>query len=190
MRERIKSWVRFFQRYSSRWWYAPAISLLAFADLFLVVIPTDGLLVSAVMLSPRRWLYTAALVSLGSSLGAAALAYVLSRHGLSFLLHVSPGIEQSHAWVWTNHLMSEWGAWALFLIALSPIMQHPAIALAAFTGISETKIFLVVLAGRAIKYLFLAWAASHAPRLLGHIWGMQYELEEVGLESSAHRNRR
>lgn len=184
MSKTLKRWFTVLQRYSNRWWYAPAIGLLAFADLFLIVIPTDGLLVSAVMLSPRRWIYAAVVVSIGSSLGAYALAYVIHLHGLPFLLHLSPGIDQSSAWTWTSQLMSEWGTWGVFLIALSPLMQHPAIALAALAGMPESKIFAVVFAGRILKYLFLSWLATHAPGMLNRLWGLQYELEEVGLKDS------
>ena len=184
MQEKLKAWIRNLQRYANRWWYAPVIGLLAAADLFLVVIPTDGLLVSAVMLAPRRWIYTAFLVTLGSSLGTLALGHLLQVHGLPFLLKIVPGIEQSSAWVWTHSLMDSWGPWAVFLIALSPLMQHPAVALAALAGMTLTKLFLMVFAGRIIKYLLLSYLATHAPGMLGKLWGLQYELEEVGVKDS------
>ena len=171
------------QRYADRWWYPPLIAVLAFADAFIIVVPTDGLLVSAVMLSPKRWIYSAILVSLGSSLGAIALGHVIGVHGLAILLHISPGIDHSAAWTWTSELMGKWGYWALFLVALSPLMQHPAIAIAALAGMNLVHVFAFVLSGRAIKYLFLAWLATHAPAFLGRLWGIQHDLEEVGLET-------
>jgi membrane protein YqaA with SNARE-associated domain len=177
-------WTKFFRRYSDRWWAAPLIGLTAFADLFVIVIPTDGLLVSTVMLAPRRWIYTAVVVALGSSFGAVALAFVLRSHGLPFLLHLKPDIEQTHAWIWTVGLMDHWGDWALFGISLSPIMQHPAIALASFAGMSLARIFCLVFSARLIKYLFIAWIATHAPRFIGKLWGMQYELKELGFEDT------
>ncbi len=184
MTQTLKRWFTVLQRYSNRWWYAPAIAVLAFLDLFLIVIPTDGLLISAVMLSPRRWIYAALIVSLGSSVGAYVLAHIIHEHGLPILLQISPSIEQSSAWTWTSHLMDQWGAWAVFLVALSPLMQHPAIALAALAEMPEAKIFVYVFAGRVIKYLFLAWLATHAPAFLNRLWGLQYELEEVGLKTT------
>lgn len=182
MQQRLKGWFTVLQKYADRWWYAPAIGLLAGADLFLVVIPTDGLLISAVMLAPRRWIYTAFMVTIGSTLGTLLLGHLLQVHGLPLLLNISPGIEQSSMWIWTNNLMDSWGTWAVFLIALSPLMQHPAVALAAMAGMTLTTLGLMVFSGRIIKYLFLAYLATHAPGMLGKLWGLQHELEEVGLK--------
>lgn len=182
MQERLKRWIQVLQKYADRWWYAPVIGLLAAADLFLIVIPTDGLLLSAVMLAPRRWVYTAFVVTLGSSLGTLALGHLLQVHGLPFLLQIVPGIEQSSVWLWTKTLMDGWGSWAVFLIALSPLMQHPAVALAALAGMTLTKLFVMVFAGRILKYLLLSYLATHAPGVLSRFWGLQYELEEVGIK--------
>jgi len=182
MQKKLKNWITVLQKYADRWWYAPAIGLLAAADLFLIVVPTDGLLVSAVMLSPRRWIYTAFVVTLGSALGCILLAHLIQVHGMPLLLSISPGIEQNPAWTWTNQLMDSWGTWAVFLIALSPLMQHPAVALAALAGMPLMKLFLMVFAGRVTKYLILAYLATHAPGMLGKLWGLQHELEDVGLK--------
>jgi membrane protein YqaA with SNARE-associated domain len=182
LKQRFKKWLQVLQCHAGSWWYVPAISLLAFADLFLVVIPTDGLLISSAMLTPRRWVYTATAVALGSSLGALALAHVLHTHGLSLLLQISPGIDQSQTWAWTTQQMGQWGGWALFGIALSPILQHPAVAIAAFAGMPESRIFALVFAGRLLKYLFLAWLATHAPKLLTRLWGLKHELDGVGVK--------
>jgi membrane protein YqaA with SNARE-associated domain len=182
MQKRLKRWFGVLQKYADRWWYAPLIGLLAAADLFLVVIPTDGLLISAVMLSPRRWIYFAFMVSFGSALGCLLLAHLLQVHGMPLLQHIVPGIEQNSTWAWTQQLMVQWGTWAVFLIALSPLMQHPAIALAALAGMPLLKIAGLAFGGRILKYLLLAYLATHAPGMLGNLWGLQHELDEVGLE--------
>lgn len=159
------------------------MGLLAAIDSFVIVVPTDGLLVSATMLAPRRWIYTAFCVSFGSTLGGWLLALVLETHGLPFLLKITPGIETSTAWMWTDRLMDQWGLWALFFVAVTPVMQHPAIAMAALAGMPLTEIFLVMLAGRSIKYYVLAWVSTHAPGLLGKMWGIQGDLEEAGVKT-------
>ncbi len=184
MHERIQRWIKALQKHADRWWYAPLIGLLAGADLFLIVIPTDGLLISGVMLAPKRWIYTAFMVTLGSSLGTLALGALLQEHGLPFLLKIVPGIDQGSAWIWTQNLMDQWGTWAVFLVALSPLMQHPAVAIAALAGMTLTNLFVMVFAGRILKYLFLAYLATHAPAVLGRLWGLQHELEEVGVKDS------
>ena len=183
MMRKVKRWVRLLQRNVRRWWYAPMLGLLAAADLFVVVVPTDSLLVSAAMLVPRRWFYFACITSLGSALGSVALAALLKVHGLPLLLEIVPGIDQSQAWQWTVDMMSNWGSWALFLVALSPLMQHPAVALAAFSAMPLTQVFFYVFAGRVLKYLFLAWVSTHAPGMLKRLWGIQKELEQVRRET-------
>ena len=179
----VRGWVRRLQKYARRWWYAPLMGLLAAADSFVIVVPTDGLLVSATMLAPRRWLYTAFCVSFGSTVGGWLLALVLETHGWPFLLQIKPGIDTSTAWIWTDRLMDQWGLWALFFVAVTPVMQHPAIAMAAFAGIPLTEIFFVLLTGRSIKYLVLAWVSTHAPGLLSKMWGIQGDLEEAGVKT-------
>lgn len=184
MAKRIRRWVQVLQRYADRWWYAPLIAFLACIDHFVIIIPTDGLLVSAVMLAPKRWIYTTIVITLGSSLGAWLLAAILETHGLPFLLWISPGLDQTSVWQWTNTLMDQWGGWALFLVAISPLMQHPAVALAAMAYMPLKEIFLIVFAGRLLKYGFLAWLSSHAPQYLSKLWGIQDELKEAGVEGT------
>ncbi len=71
---RAKDWFQKIQKYGDSWWYAPIVGLLAALDSFVVIVPTDGLLVGASVLSPKLWVYNAILVTLGSTLGAVALA--------------------------------------------------------------------------------------------------------------------
>ena len=175
----LKRWIDTLQTHVNNWWYGPALALMACADLFVVVIPTDALLISACMLATRRWIYFAFMVALGSSVGALILAEILQHHGLPLLLKLAPSILETKAWTWTVWMMGEWGIWALFLVSLSPLMQHPAVALAAVSGMALYKIFLMVFAGRLIKYLFLAWLSTHAPGVLGKIWGVRDELKEL-----------
>lgn len=181
MVRRLKRWVDLIQSHADRWWYAPAIALLAALDSFLVIIPTDGLLVGASMLAPRRWIYTALIVTLGSSTGALVLAALLEYHGLPLLLYLSPGLDETAAWNWSVKLMEDWGEVTLFLISLSPIMQQPAVALAALAGMPLVQVFLFVFFGRLLKYGFLSWLATHAPNMLNRVWGLDKELEEVGV---------
>lgn len=178
MLKHFKALIRALQSHMDNWWYGPALALMACVDLFVVIIPTDALLVSAALLRPRKWIYFAFVVSLGSAIGAFLLAAVLRTHGLPLLLWIAPDITNSHAWKWTVELMVNWGDWTVFLIALSPIMQHPAIALAAFAGMSLWKIAILVFAGRAIKYFFFAWLSTHAPNMLGKLWIVDKELKE------------
>jgi membrane protein YqaA with SNARE-associated domain len=184
MQKTVRRWIQFVEGYANRWWYSPLIAVLAFADSFIVVVPTDGLLVSAAMLAPRRWVSTTIFVSLGSSLGALGLAYLLARQGLPWLLYFQPDIQSSRAWIYTDRLMDAWGSWAIFVISLTPIMQQPAVALAALAGRPMAEIFAAAFAGRLIKYGLLAWVSTHAPGVLGKLWGFKSDLEEAGVKAT------
>jgi membrane protein YqaA with SNARE-associated domain len=182
MPKRIQNWIAVLQRHAQSWWYPPAVALLAALDSILIVIPTDGLLVSATMLAPKRWIYVAFIVTLGSALGALFLGAALELHGLPLLLQWFPGISETQSWKITDQLMDRWGTLALFLVALSPFMQHPAVILAALAGMPLLELFGVVFVGRLIKYFFLAWISTHAPGMLNKLWGIQGELKDAGIE--------
>ena len=100
------------RRHAKQIWYTPLISLLAFLDNFLIVIPNDGILISS--------------------------SIFLTRYGLLFV----------------------------FVIGLSPIMQHPAIVLAALANTPLINLGIVIFAGRLLKFLLLARVASHAPKYI------------------------
>ena len=170
-------------KHGNQWWYPPVIGALAFADLFILIIPTDAILISAVMISPKRWLWIGTMVALGSALGAVALTLLLRYEGMPWLLHFYPGIDHTKAWATATHLVDSWGGWGLFGIALSPIPQHAAIAVAAIAGLEIPIIFGTVFLGRTLKYVAFSYLASHAPKLLGKIFGMKTELALVSPEA-------
>lgn len=170
------------QLYADRWWYAPLIGALAFADLFIIIVPTDGLLVTASMMQPRRWVRNFICVTLGSSLGAIALALLVREHGLPFLLSLAPDLPEHWMWGWSEKFLSNYGAWAVGLISLSPLIQHPAVALAALSTMPIAHIALAVLIGRFFKYLIFSWIASHSPHLIRRLWGIRGELDKVHAE--------
>lgn len=175
----MKKWIERLQKFGDRWWYAPVVGVLAFIDCFVVVIPTDGLMITATVMAPRRWIYNALITTIGSSIGAMVLAHLVDVHGHGLVLQLFPTIHETSAWIWTQKLMDRWGAVAVFLIALSPFMQHPAVIIAGLIAMPPVTLFSAVFLGRVIKYLLLSWIASHAPNLLGTIWGIQDELKEV-----------
>jgi membrane protein YqaA with SNARE-associated domain len=174
MKERLEKLMLRLGKHANQWWYAPTIGLLAFADLFILIVPTDAILVSAVLIAPKRWLVIGTMVAAGSALGAVALTLLLRFEGLPWLLHFYPGIDHTKSWHTATHLVDSWGGWGLFGIALSPIPQHAAIAVAAITGLGIPTIFFTVFAGRTLKYVVFSYIASHAPKLLSKIFGVKF----------------
>lgn len=166
----------------ARPWYAPFIAFLSFMDNFLIVIPNDGILISSSMLKPKKWLFFAACISIGSTLGAITLSMLVQFHGLPWILSTFPTIDQSTTWTMTESFFERYGLLVVFIVAASPFFQQPAIILASLAHTPLLTLMAVVFSGRFIKFLLMAYIASHAPKLLSKMWGVKGELEEVGLD--------
>ncbi len=182
LHDKIRSLVKRLQQYTDRIWYAPLIGLLAALDNLVIIVPTDGILVSSTMLRTRNWILFAVSISVGSTLGAMVLASVVEIKGLPWILEIYPGLEASTSWLWTMEFFEKYGLLLVFFVAATPLMQQPAVILASLANTPLMKLTLVIFTGRLLKYLIMAYVASHAPRLLKKMWGLGGELEEVGVK--------
>ena len=182
LHENIQNLVKSLQLYTDRIWYAPLIGLLAALDNLLIIIPTDGILVSSTMLRTKSWILFAVSISVGSTLGAMALAAVVELKGLPWILEVYPGLDESLSWTWTMQFFEKYGMFLVFFVAATPLMQHPAVILASLANTPLMKLAIVILSGRMLKYLIMGYIASHAPRLLKKMWGLGSELEDAGVK--------
>lgn len=182
----LKDWigrsVHQLQSYVDQAWYPPLIGILALIDNIVVVIPNDGILISSSMLAPKRWFNLALWVSIGSTLGALLLIVIIEKQGLPWILQLYPDIDKNQIWQWTHSFFENYGLLVVFVVAISPLAQQPAVILA---GLAQTPIFelcLIIFTGRLIKFLIMAYVGSHAPRLLNKLWGLKGELKEVGMK--------
>lgn len=180
--ERITYYVGILQRFADRLWYPPLIGTLAALDNFIVVVPTDGILISSSMLTPRRWFWLGMIVSLGSAIGALVLAAFVEWHGVPWIQAMYPGVTETTAWSWTDRFFNEYGLYVVFLVAVSPLMQQPAVILASLAGTPLVELAGVIFTGRTIKYLLMAYLGSHAPKVLAKFWGLRGELEDAGVK--------
>lgn len=174
--------VKLLQYYIDRVWYLPMLSLLAILDTFLIVIPTDGILISSSMLKPPKWFFFGIFVAVGSAIGALTLAYIVNEYGIQVVEKLFPHIQSSSGWLRAQNFFDQYGIWLLFAVSCTPFTQQPAIILTVLGGVPLLQIFLVALAGRVFKFLLMAYVGSHAPHLLKKFWGVQEELEEVGIK--------
>lgn len=180
--QKITGYVEFLQRYADRWWYPPLLGLLAALDNFIIVIPNDGLLISSSMLMPRRWFFLALFVGIGSTIGAASLAAAVEYQGLPWVLEFFPGLSTSDTWRWSTEFFDKYGLYVVFVVAITPLMQQPAVILAAMANTSLWQLAAVIFIGRFLKFLAMAYLGSHAPRLLKKMWGLKGELRDAGVE--------
>ncbi|MBP6218223.1 MAG: hypothetical protein KA436_06530 [Oligoflexales bacterium] len=182
LRSQIKRYVSLLQFFVDRIWYPPLIALLAALDNFIIVIPNDGILISSCMLTPKRWFILALCVTVGSTIGSVGLAMLIEFQGLPWMLDFFPGADQSKIWQLTNEFFQRYGLIIVFVVAVTPIMQQPAIILASLANTPLLILGSVVFLGRFIKFLIMAYVGSHTPRLLQHMWGLKGDLADVDIK--------
>lgn len=182
LHEMVSRYAKILQRFTDRTWYPPFIGLLAALDNLLIIIPNDGILISSSMLIPRRWLIFALSVTIGSTMGAVALAILVEVQGLPWILEIYPGLNEGRTWLLAADFFEKFGLLLVFLVGLSPLAQQPAIILASLANTPLVELSAVVFFGRLVKYLTMAYVGSHAPRFLSKIWGIKEELKDVGIK--------
>lgn len=152
-----------------RYWAVPALAALAGLDLFIMVVPTEWILISTVMLRPKRWWTTALWLTTGSAIGAFLLGYAVQNIGPHVVDLLFEKALQTAFWLQAESWIDHYGAPALAVIAVSPLPQQPAVAIAALGKMAPWTIFAMIWLGRFPKYIVFAWLATHAPAVLTKI---------------------
>ncbi len=153
-------------------WYLPLVCFLAFIDLFVLFIPTEGMIVATSALRPRRWLPTALFVTLASATGAFVLAWCGAHYGEPFVIWLlGDKIFESSGWLRASDWVTHYGFWGLWLIALSPLPQQPAILLCALGHMAAPEISVAVFFGRLPKYLLFSYLATKGTQWFKHEFG-------------------
>jgi len=148
-------------RYASRWWYEPLMALLSAVDAFIPFVPNEPLLAAGVIAKRGRWLRLGLMMASGSALGALALAAVVSHWSGWILGHLlSAKLLRSKGWRESVRTINRHGWWGLALISLGPFPQHAAVIFVGLLGMPLTHVFGAVFAGRAAKYVILAWLVA------------------------------
>ena len=169
---------------SNRAWFLPFVSLLAGLDLFILVVPTDGVSVSATLLQPKKWIRIAISIAIGSTLGALLLTWLVKNHGAWMVSTFFENALQSSTWLHAQDFIAEWGLPAICAIAMSFLPLQPAVVLAGLSPLAPEKIVSWIFVGRLIKFVALGWATSHAPRFLSRFKTIRTELGEMKNQGS------
>jgi membrane protein YqaA with SNARE-associated domain len=156
-----------------------ALSIASLLDLFIVVIPTDGLMVATVITGKRRWIAAALAPAIGSVIGSAALAWIASQYGMDALEYFSPDLHNTSAWMSAQQLLERWGNTAIFLTGLSPFGQQPMVLLVGLAKVPMLHIVFSLLAGRFIKNLAICYIAKRSPDFVQTLPWVGPELKEV-----------
>lgn len=182
LRKKIEALIQYLQHFTDRKWYPPMLGFLALIDYFIIVIPTDGILISSTMLKPKRWVYLAFCVAIGSTIGALLLFYLTQALGLTWILDIYPNINKGQIWILMENFFDQYGLLLVFVIAATPLIQQPVVILAALTQTPLLPFLISILIGRLIKSLIISFIGSHTPHLLSKLWGIKNELNEVGIQ--------
>lgn len=164
---RIQNWVGDFTRWGQaqidKPWFPYLLFIGAFLDIWVVVLPTDALVVAATLAHPRIWKRLAVAFVVGSTLGGASLSWISQNYGFEILNYFFVGIQSTAAWLWAEAQMDRFGLVTVFLVGATPFGQQPFIILASLAHNSVFAVTAALFFGRSIKYGLLGWLCSHSP---------------------------
>lgn len=179
MKKRIIQWIVQLEKFADRPWYLPLIAFIAIWDMFLFFVPTDGLMISAVMLRPKRWIRTAVWLALGVATGALLFGFAFQAYGPEFVdRHLSWAVGGEN-WDRLSGFVETYGFWAVSGVAFGPFPIQPGVILGALGGMSAGTLFFSVFAGRVLKNFALCWIASYAPQYISRLWGIRRDVKSV-----------
>jgi membrane protein YqaA with SNARE-associated domain len=173
---------RLWRKLAEKPWFLIALFLLSAADLFVIVIPVEGLTLATVLARRKHWLRPALAMALGSTLGCIALAeltywnapWVLSRLG---------SLQESSSWSWIQSHINTLGAGVVILGAYTPIPLQVLTVAPALGGLKPELLYPALAIGRFGRAILLCWAASHAKgglsRMLSQFKKARRELNEL-----------
>ena len=111
------------------------------------------------------------------------LVGLIEEQGLYFVETYYPHILNSSAWQTADTFFDKYGLLAVFLIAASPLMQHPVLILAGLADTSLGTLAVTVFVGRFAKYLVFSYIAAKSPQYLSKLWGIdRKEMEELDVD--------
>jgi hypothetical protein len=156
-------------RLSQRRGAAPAAGLLTGFDSFVPVIPSVSLLLALSVLQPQRWRIFAVWFALGATWGGVAVALLLRASGASeaYAEWIAPA-ELSVFVAW----LKEFGAVALFGLALLPFPMRSAVVVCALSETPVLHIGVGLLSGRLIGYSAAAWLVTRMPQFIARRRGV------------------
>ncbi|MBC7387031.1 MAG: VTT domain-containing protein [Cryobacterium sp.] len=176
----MKKTIRRIQRYADRAWFIPLICFVTFIDLFIIVIPTDGLVLLASLMRPKTWFWNAVLISTCCAFGAVALAIFAHHFGERVAVYfLGEHFFETKNWIRMSGWIEHYGFWGIAFIAIGPLPQQPAILIAGLARMNLVELFFAVWIGRFPKYLLYSYIGTQGPGWMKKHLGFTIEaLEE------------
>lgn len=160
-------------------------ALLSFGGTLTAAYPVTAVIVTAVMMAPRRWLSLSLASSLGSALAGAIVVGVSHWLGYNEIHHLFPNLISPKTWDEASRWIGDYGVWAIFGVGASPLPQMP---LLIFFGIVDDRIFeafAALFAGKLIKYTIVAWVTQHFPEKLSFFKRINGRIQQKNTDQPA-----
>lgn len=144
---------------------------LSFVGTVTAAWPVTAVVVPATLMAAARWRAISGISALGSAIGATVLMLVFHHLGWSQLYERYPELVTDPSWIRVVDWGRRYGTAALFLIALSPLPQTPALMFFGALRPDYAGVFAAMLSGKLLKYGAFAWTSSRFPVRVGKTLG-------------------
>ncbi len=165
-------WIAWLRRHVQRPWFAPVAGIASGLDAIAPVMPTQTLLIGTAVLHPRRWWSHGLWFALGATLGGTALSAALATWGPEAWAAAGLATPAALAGPRLQAAVQQYGAWALFVLALVPLPARTATAACALLGVPWPQVAAALAGGRLVAFPLLAWLASRRPAWLARLPGL------------------
>lgn len=155
--------VRLLRRAADGRGFLAVCAALAFASTATASFPVTAVVLPAALLAPTRWRAITVCCALGSAAAATMLVMGFHHLGWSALYERFPEMLTHPQWHRVMGWAARYGIAALFVIAVSPLPQTPALVFFGATQHDYLGVAAAMFAGKLVKYGALAWMAARFP---------------------------
>jgi len=180
--------VAFLLRFASAWWFPLVAGFGTAVNMFTIIFTgaTVVIFLAAVLGQPKRWVSTALCNAAGATLGTLILLVLVRERGVEYLNETFPAVLASPAWAKATGLMTTYGVGGMLLVSSMPIILHPVIVFGILSGLSNSAILSIVMAGRTVKYLVMSYITCNAPGAL-RFFGIKASLVDYASKQAARQ---
>lgn len=148
--------------------YYPVVTGIVACGCAIGAIPFVPVLIAAVLLAPSHWRSIALFTSMGSALGGLIILFVFHNLGWVQVMQAHPDWFTSPGWQLMLSWLTQWGIWALALIAATALPQTPALLFLAMTEQPWWSMWLALAGGKILKYGSVAYLTRYFPERIAH----------------------
>lgn len=137
--------------------------LVSFGGTLTAAYPVTAVVLTAVMMAPRRWLWVSLACATGSGISGGLIMVIAHLLGYNEVHTLLPDMTSGETWSKASVWINQYGLWTIFAVGVSPLPQMP---LLIFYGVVDDRIIeagIALWAGKVIKYGAVGWIAQHFP---------------------------